>query len=112
MEACIILGILASAAGRSLLKALKHLMGPWCLVQADPHSETAKNASAAFRQVFPGIKSKEAVALYRIQVHNTLSNLATAAWTPVRHFDTLIIGGLLMPFKAWRSMVHLSAPSI
>ena len=72
MEACIILGILASAAGRSLVKALKHLMGPWCLAQADPHSETAKNASAAFRQVFPGIKSKEAVAMYRMQVRNTI----------------------------------------
>ena len=85
MEACIILGTLASAAGRSLVKALKHLMGPWCLAQADPHSETAKNASAAFRQVFPGIKSKEAVALYHIQVRNTPRIFATAARTPVRH---------------------------
>lgn len=68
MEACIILGLLASMAGRSLVKALKHLMGPWCLAQADPHSETAKNACAAFKQVFPGVKSKEAVALYRTQV--------------------------------------------
>ncbi len=84
MEACIILGILAAAAGRSLVKALKHLMGPWCLAQADLHSETAKNASAAFRQVFPGIKSKEAVALYRIQVRNDSKLFAIAASTPVR----------------------------
>ena len=68
MEACIILGMLASMAGRSLVKALKQLMGPWCLAQADPHSETAKNACAAFRQVFPGMKSKEAIALYKTQV--------------------------------------------
>ena len=105
MEACIILGILASTAGRSLVKALKHLMGPWRLAQADPHSETAKNASAAFRQVFPGIKSKEAVALYRIQVRNAsrLSQLRLGHLC-----DTSAEAGLPMLPKAWRSIVHLS----
>ena len=87
MEACIILGILASMAGRSLVKALKHLMGPWCLAQADPHSETAKNASAAFRHAFPGIKSKEAVALYRTQVQSASKKfyLQTESLTSAPH---------------------------
>ena len=68
MEACMIMGILAPKAGRSLVKALKSLLGPWCLAQADSHSDTARNAGAAFRETFPGPKAREAVALFRIQV--------------------------------------------
>ena len=68
MEACIIMGILAPRAGRGLLRALKALLGPWCLAQADSHSDTAKNAGAAFRDTFPGPKAREAVALFRNQV--------------------------------------------
>lgn len=113
MEACIILGMLASMAGRSLVKALKQLMGPWCLAQADPHSETAKNASAAFRQVFPGMKSKEAVALYRIQVRRASRNLGLQLG--IRHLcatlSQSVIRGLVVPSKAQRGMMHLSAPS-
>ena len=68
MEACIIMGILAPKAGRGIVRALKALLGPWCLAQADSHSDTAKNAGAAFRETFPGPKAREAVALFRNQV--------------------------------------------
>ncbi len=68
MEACIIMGILAPKAGRNIVRALKALLGPWCLAQADSHSDTAKNAGAAFRDTFPGPKAREAIALFRNQV--------------------------------------------
>lgn len=71
MEACSIMGVLAPKAGRSLVRALKSLLGPWCLAQADSHPDTAKNAGAAFRDTFPGPKAREAVALFRNQVSIT-----------------------------------------
>ncbi len=68
MEACTLMGVLAPKAGRGLGRALKSVLGPWCLAQADPHPDTAKNALAAFRETFPGSKSSEAVAYFRTQV--------------------------------------------
>ena len=73
MESCIIMGILAPKAGRGLLQAHKALLGPWYLAQADSHSDTAKNARAAFRETFPGPKAREAVALFRNQVCSILA---------------------------------------
>ena len=68
MEACTIMGIVAPQAGRGLVRALKVLLGPWCLAKADPHSDTAKNARVAFGETFPGAKAREAVTLFRNQV--------------------------------------------
>lgn len=72
MEACTVMGVLAPKAGRGLGRALKSVLGPWYLAQADPHSDTAKNAVAAFRETFPGPKSREAVAYFRTQVNSAL----------------------------------------
>ena len=72
MEACTVMGVLALKAGRCLGRALKSVLGPWCLAQADPHSDTAKNAVAAFTETFPGPKSREAVAYFRTQVNSAL----------------------------------------
>jgi len=65
------MGALAPLAGRNLGKALKSLAGPWWLAQSDPDPECARVFKAAFTQVFPGAKQREALVFCSSQVAST-----------------------------------------
>lgn len=68
METASFMAVLAPMAGRTLAKALKSLAGPWWLAQADPDPDCSSTFKAAFLEVFPAAKQREALTFCRNQV--------------------------------------------
>ena len=73
-ETASFMAVLAPMVGRTLAKALKSLAGAWWLAQADPDPECSGTFKAAFLEVFPAAKQREALAFCRSQVTSSVTS--------------------------------------
>lgn len=67
-EACLVMGVIATAAGRNLAPIIKFIYPYWLLAQHDVSNEVVSAATSSMQATFPGTKAADVLLFCRNEV--------------------------------------------
>ena len=115
------LALVIKGVGRALAPHLKSLVGAWFLGQADPHTQAATAASAAWELAFPAAKQAGAIAFCQAEILSAVTENLTVATaqsmsdpktTPVEEMEAKYVRTLAMSLASLTRLLATVAPTL
>jgi len=115
------LSLVIKGVGRALAPHLKSLVGAWFLGQADPHTQAAAAASAAWELAFPAAKQAGAIAFCQAEILGAVTENLTVATaqslsdpktTPVEEMEAKYVRTLSMSLASLTRLLSTVLPPL
>ena len=115
------LSLVIKGVGRGLAPHLKALVGAWFLGQADPHTQAAAAATAAWEVAFPAAKQAGAIAFCQAEILSavmenltfaTAQTLSDPKTTPVEEMEAKYVRTLAMSLASLTRLLAAVRPPL